>query len=73
MLWNNTSGKYFTAPLSMSEIYNALVSDSFAVTGQNQVMGCSFYNNQYEISACALDGLIIPNPEYFNTMVLGMA
>lgn len=73
MNWTNTSGKYFTASLSMSEVYNVLVSDYFAEYDQNQIMGCSFYNNQYQISACNARGSIVSKPEYFYTMTLGMA
>ena len=73
MNWDNTSGRYFTPSLSMSESYITMVSDAFAENIQNQVMGCDFYNNQYMISACDLTGFNIPNPEYFCTMALGMA
>ena len=46
MNWDNTSGRYFTPSLSMSESYITMVSDAFAENIQNQVMGCDFYNNQ---------------------------
>ena len=76
MNWHNTSGKYFTASLSMSEVYTAFVSDFFSDNYPNQIMGCEFNNNQYLVSAFTLSdsgGSAISYPEYFYAMVLGIA